>query len=989
MARLSNPYLNASNLISELKEKAEKGHLHLDRVQKSIASLYFSGLTIKEAEACIASDERFSDYPDLHAILKDLLSIKEINPKTIEKLKSHIKGHDWQALNCRKNFHHFNRKFGYFDETNKVIQTLYQSLVEKSRAMIVMIEKNNTPQDIIAYEYAYKMMALYIEDVSKHDASHFLNLIDGHMAKLIKGFHHKVEQPYHDALLTNLILPVANEIKDRAGWVRLVTAHGVSIYPALGFARQIEALNEGYAPTNLNVAQALVAQCHYPRASEDTNFATLCHSYKVSEYRFDRCLDYMRSGWPKKMEDNLPDVSVIHENFTLSKLPASDKRVLILGDITDCCQSIGGQGEACVKDASEYSDNGIYILKDKNKIIGQAYGWISQSGNLCLDSFECLNHSIKPEDLKIILIQFAENILATYPNIQRVTLGTGGKTPKDLMTQVATTPEAIRQGQFYGDAERQYLVARRSSRLTEEQKQRLDELLLAYSSEFYGCIDYLCEHLSDTTDAVSTLIGVLKRNPDLPEQLNVNTVHQFLYFSSAATLSDLEPISLEALTDLPSEAQQSISAARIFWNQTDPDEIKQRIPYTPENYRLRVINKYCLLHHFEAEPEDLSDILNQIPESDRLNAVQARNSNGHSVLHVISSLEALCIILEALPQNERLAAMQTQDRDGCCFLHEIAKYPEALCIILKALPHEERLIAIRQVRDSGKFSTLHDAVKSPEALGIILSALPREERLTAVQEKDRLGRNVLHYAVENLEALSIILEVLPSEERLAAVQVKDKVGSSVLHEAAESLEALSVILESLPSKDSLVAVKQVRDRGDCSVLHIAAKRCPKALKSTLKAFPKEERLGEVQTMDSEGFSVLHEAVDSSEAMSIILEALPIEDRLAAVQVKSRYGSSVMHYAVGNLEVLGIILKSLPKEDRLVALQTEDSDGCSVLDEASDSPEVLRGIREILEGLDMDNMSKQFKTALSDLKRDNNTDNDQEHKEGAHLPGSGS
>jgi len=988
MARLSNPYLNASNLISELKEKAEKGHLHLDRVQKSVASLYFPGLPVEEAEACIANDRRFSDYPDLQAILKDLLSIKEINLEKVKNLKKHIQGRDWQAPNSRRYFNHLNQKLGYFDETNEVIQTLYQSLVEASRAMIVMIETNNTPQDYMAYEYAYKMMALFVDDVAKHEAPDLLNLIDGHMAKLLKSFHTKVAHPYHDALLTNLILPVANELKDRAGWVRLVAAHGVSIYPALGFARQIEALNEGYAPQNLDAAQALVAQCHYPRASEDTGFAALCHSYKVSEYRFDRCLDYIRSGWPKKAEDNLPNASVIHENFTFSKLPATDKRALILGDITDCCQSIGGLGEACVKDASEYSDNGIYILKDKNKIIGQAYGWISLSGNLCLDSIECLNHSIKPEGLKTILTQFAENILATYPNIQRVTLGTGGKTPKDLMTQVATTPEAIRQGQFYGDAERQYLVARRSSRLTEEQQQSLDELLLAYSSEFYGCIYYLCEHLSDTSDAVSALIGVLRRNPDLPEQLNLNTIHQFLYFSSAATLSDLEPISLEALADLPTEAQQSISAARIFWNQTDPDEIKQRIPYTPENYRLRVINKYCLLHHFEAEPADLNDILNQIPESERLNAVQTTNSNGHSVLHVISSLEALCIILEALPQKERLAAMQTKDRAGRIFLHEAAKNPEVLSILLEELPIEDRLVAMRQVRDSGNFCSLHNAAKSPKALGIILSALPLEDRLDVVREKDRLGRNLLHYAVENLEALSIILEALPSEDRLAVVQLKDKAGSSALDEAVESLEALSIILESLPSKDNLAAVKQVRDKGDCSVLHLAAKRCPKALKSILKAIPKEKRLDEVQTMDSEGFSVLHEAVDSPEALSIILEALPIEDRLAAVQVKSRYGSSVMHYAVGDLEALGIILRSLPKEERLVALLTEDSDGCSVLDEAADSPEVLRGIREILGDLGMDNTSRQFKTALSDLKRDNNTDNDQEHKEGSHLPGSG-
>ena len=80
------------------------------------------------------------------------------------------------------------------------------------------------------------------------------------------------------------------------------------------------------------------------------------------------------------------------------------KRALILGDITDCCQSIGGASQECVKDAVSRKDNDLYVLMKQRKkgnpalisngaindrdfkIISQSYIWRSMTDTICQDS---------------------------------------------------------------------------------------------------------------------------------------------------------------------------------------------------------------------------------------------------------------------------------------------------------------------------------------------------------------------------------------------------------------------------------------------------------------------------------------------------------------------------------------------------------------------------------------------------------------------------
>ena len=57
--------------------------------------------------------------------------------------------------------------------------------------------------------------------------------------------------------------------------------------------------------------------------------------------------------------------------MTYKKLPDGDYLGLVLGDITDCCQSIGGAGAKCAKHGYLPDNGGFYVVTDKKgKIIG-------------------------------------------------------------------------------------------------------------------------------------------------------------------------------------------------------------------------------------------------------------------------------------------------------------------------------------------------------------------------------------------------------------------------------------------------------------------------------------------------------------------------------------------------------------------------------------------------------------------------------------------
>lgn len=223
----------------------------------------------------------------------------------------------------------------------------------------------------------------------------------------------------------------------------------------------------------LDTIYSILAKITYKvRYEEDPELALLFIKFNKAIEHFNFALDLYKKF---KKTDNLPNIildcgdKTIDDNLKYSgyfivKLPCDDKHALLLGDITNCCQRIGGHAIDCVIDGVTKQDHGFYVLlkkinpKSKElplidgkinytqfKIVGQSYCWISASGNLVLDSWE--NLKTKAEKLAVdqrwempitdhiianVLPVYAKEIAKALPNITSINIGIGGETPLQL-----------------------------------------------------------------------------------------------------------------------------------------------------------------------------------------------------------------------------------------------------------------------------------------------------------------------------------------------------------------------------------------------------------------------------------------------------------------------------------------------------------------------------------------------------------------------------
>ena len=341
-----------------------------------------------DIKTVLATDDRFRvDYPKLKQVLNQVFTLNDADDKTqaLTQLQA-IPGTDWNVAEnnrAQKQFDEFNQRYRYLKTPPNYdhLVTLFTELAIALRTMIVLFEKNNTRDDTMAYDYAYKLMALYVDPENPTQST--LDTLSKAAYKLVNRIDTDKGHPFHEALLIKLnALPLADDIVDRAGWRKLIREHGVKAFPFFCMAKQLEEKiaeqpdEQGKrAPKDLKKATAMTVLCTYRRAKEDPVFAALCNQCKVDENTFNLCLDYMAEapGWPKKDRDTLPDLRIKGEGdaegFYWLKLPVTDKRALILGSpvLTGCCQSIGDHSAQCTKDAVSLNDNGLYVLVKQRK----------------------------------------------------------------------------------------------------------------------------------------------------------------------------------------------------------------------------------------------------------------------------------------------------------------------------------------------------------------------------------------------------------------------------------------------------------------------------------------------------------------------------------------------------------------------------------------------------------------------------------------------
>ena len=548
-------------------------------------------------------------------------------------------------------------------------------------------------------------------------------------------------------------------------------------------------------PKTLKEAKYIQLTKVYPRAKENPDFAQFCKAYRVKNEEFESGLDFVNSGWPKKTNDNLPlvDIKLIdrgtNTEYRWVKLPPEDLRALYLGImIPGCCQVINGHSRQCVIDGTSLSDNGFYVLLKKNikpkqkseedskeeevgdlldgDIVAQSYAWISQNGNLCLDSIEWDKARVTEPILKNLMDLFALAVFQQNPQIRYVNVGTGGQTPRNF-SQIARIGERQRQGAQYGDSASQYCI---KSRLNQEQTLELQKKLSELDASIQDKILYLAAYL-DMTEISQEMIQ------EISSRLTSSFIQPFPIINQPLTPSDFKTLTFENYQQLPADEQTKIST-------------------------------FCKLLNCRSL-ESFAKWLSVIPESERLEAVKQKDENKDTVLNVAAEDGPECLesILSLIPEPEHLEAVKQKDENGCTVLYEAALNPECLEIILSLIPEQERLEAVKQ-KNKNEMTVLHHAAGRPECLEIILRLLPKQYRLEAVIQKDRFGDTVLHTVANKAKYLKNILSLLPELERIEAVKQKDKNGSTVLDITAKSPKSSKIVLSLIPELERIEAVKQ-------------------------------------------------------------------------------------------------------------------------------------------------------------------------------------
>jgi hypothetical protein len=124
------------------------------------------------------------------------------------------------------------------------------------------------------------------------------------------------------------------------------------------------------------------------------NLAELVGRYGYSQSQFDHIQEVYEMA--KKIKDSyviMADKSNEKDLITFRVLEKDDPLGFVLGNITNCCQSIGDVGESCVEDGYKNLNAGFLVFEESSagetRVLGQAYIWYDpETKTVCYDNIE-------------------------------------------------------------------------------------------------------------------------------------------------------------------------------------------------------------------------------------------------------------------------------------------------------------------------------------------------------------------------------------------------------------------------------------------------------------------------------------------------------------------------------------------------------------------------------------------------------------------------
>jgi len=245
------------------------------------------------------------------------------------------------------------------------------------------------------------------------------------------------KKPLHDTL-SHIFLPQKKTREmDVKAWGDAVLKCGPSMAKLVKFADNLpvpEKSDDGRTWSMVNTREK-AAKFAYKDAAQNPALAAVCMEHDVNEGVFNIALELSKNPPAVK---NIPDITIDGDKFdmpgaTFHRLAADDIRGLFLGEMTDCCQSIGGLGAECAEQGFKSKDSGFYVVENaKGRVVGQTWAWRGQKGELVFDSIETLGENVKPEQWQKLTKVFARTLAEKPADVTALLVGKGGATPKTL-----------------------------------------------------------------------------------------------------------------------------------------------------------------------------------------------------------------------------------------------------------------------------------------------------------------------------------------------------------------------------------------------------------------------------------------------------------------------------------------------------------------------------------------------------------------------------
>ena len=267
---LNDRLLDAEGIAEKLKEiqldlQKIPGHSVMKAFHKKLADMrhalkfmFFDGMQDKEVKALLSSPDSWfrPDYLSLEKALSIVFSdkLEEAAPAETapiqyldELLKDSIgcitltksTAKDWcpdDQLLADK-FAALSREHSYFTAENPEVMILFKKLFVACRKVSVLIEKNSTPEDALAYDFAYKLLALLVSESEPIPSfQHLSSMIEKLVAPRDKLFvaGDKIFQQH----LLKLSLP--KNVHYRTGWLAFIDLCHAKALPYFMLASEIE-----------------------------------------------------------------------------------------------------------------------------------------------------------------------------------------------------------------------------------------------------------------------------------------------------------------------------------------------------------------------------------------------------------------------------------------------------------------------------------------------------------------------------------------------------------------------------------------------------------------------------------------------------------------------------------------------------------------------------------------------------------------------------